>query len=200
MNLPNKITLSRIILIPFFIAAFMLKDVSALFIGGSGNYWVYIATGIFALASLTDFLDGYLARKNNLVTDMGKFLDPIADKILIAAAFFIILGYTLVPVAAGVIIVTLVIGREFAISALRSIAAGKNVIIAADKIGKLKTVSQIAAVIVLLPAAQLDALIGIRIFYYTGFSLLIASALLAVISGVNYLYKNRKVFAENKAE
>lgn len=196
MNLPNKITLSRIILIPFFMAAFMLKDCAALFIGGSGDYWVYIATGIFALASLTDFLDGYLARKNNLVTDMGKFLDPIADKILVAAAMFIIISYGLVPLVPGVVIVTVVIGREFAVSALRTIAAGKNVIIAADKIGKLKTVSQIAAILVLLPGKELDAVIGLEAFSITGFVLLIASALLALISGINYIVKNRKVFTQ----
>ncbi len=198
MNLPNRITLLRIILIPFFVAAYILKDVSALYVSGSGDYWVYIALGIFALASLTDFLDGHIARKYNLVTDMGKFLDPIADKILVASALFIVLGFTLVPVVPGVIIVTLIIGREFAISALRTIAAGKNVVIAADRIGKLKTVTQIAALLVLLPAAQLDALTGGRVFYYTGFALLIASALLAFVSGVNYIVKNRRVFAETK--
>ena len=87
MNLPNKLTLTRIILVPFFLAAYMLNTL--------GDYWIYIATAIFALASLTDMLDGKLARRNNnaLVTDLGKFHDPIADKLLISSALFVFIGY-----------------------------------------------------------------------------------------------------------
>ena len=196
MNLPNRITLSRIVLIPFFLAAYMLAGVW-------GVYWIYIAAGIFALAAATDFIDGRIARKRNLVTSLGNLLDTIADKILVAAALFVVLGYGLlyspalpVPAFAGVLIVTLMIAREFIISLLKAMGAAKNVAILADKLGKLKMGAQIAALLVLIPARPLDAAVGTDAFTITGFVLLCVSALLSVLSGINYMIKNRKVFSE----
>jgi len=217
MNLPNKLTLTRIILVPFFLAAYMLNPY--------GDYWIYIATGVFALAALTDMLDGRIARKRNLVTDLGKLLDPIADKLLISSALFIVLGYGLLPsflgawaIPAAIIITVFCIGRDFAVSALRQIAASKKIVIAADIWGKLKMVFQVAALFILLPAKPIDTLISkavdankpyvefveniksFEVFTIIGFVLLAAAALLSLVSGINYIVKNRKVFSEKTDE
>jgi len=217
MNLPNKITLIRLLLIPFFMAAFMLQMY--------GDYFAYISAGIFLAAALTDFLDGYIARKRNLVTDMGKFLDPIADKVLVAAALFLILGFGLVPPGWGVIFVTVIIAREFAVSALRMVAASKGKVIAADKTGKLKTAVTMGALAAMLVARPLDdiinppyypAVVGFKppptifetawnncfpdyyVFQWAAFGALAFAVLLTVISGVGYIVKNRGVFANDK--
>ena len=223
MNLPNKITLIRIILIPFFMAAFMLGY------HFFADWLVYLSAGIFVIASLTDFLDGQIARKRNMVTDMGKFLDPIADKVLVAAALFLIIGYALIPAVFGVTFVAVIIAREFMVSALRQVAATKGTVIAADKIGKWKTAVTMVALTVILIARPLDVLFygpsllstpfiamdilpplqtsskfiyGIHLFHtfgatqWVGFSLLAAAVLLTLISGIHYLIKNRGVFAE----
>ena len=184
--------------------------------GALGDYWIYIATGIFAIAAATDFVDGRIARKRNLVTSTGNLLDTIADKILVAAALFVVLGCNLlndigIPVFVSVAIVTLTIAREFVISLIKAIGAGKNVIILADKLGKLKMALQIAALLVLLPARLLDKLISkaaqakmiemepilnLKILTIAGFVLLCAATLLSVISGINYIVKNKAVFSE----
>ncbi|GHV03857.1 CDP-diacylglycerol--glycerol-3-phosphate 3-phosphatidyltransferase [Clostridia bacterium] len=206
MNLPNKITLIRIVLIPFFLATYMLNRY--------GDYFIYIAAGLFVLASLTDFLDGHIARKYNMVTDMGKFLDPIADKVLVAAALFLIIGYGLTPAVWGVSFVTVIIGREFMVSALRQVAAAKGKVIAADKIGKWKTAVTMVAIVAVLIATPLDwAIRRIRggnvipdgqsfetygVFQWIGFCGLVLAVVLTVISGVHYVLKNRKVFREDE--
>ncbi|MDR1093185.1 MAG: CDP-diacylglycerol--glycerol-3-phosphate 3-phosphatidyltransferase [Clostridiales bacterium] len=206
MNLPNKITLIRIVLIPFFLAAFMLREYT--------DWLVYVSAGLFVLASVTDFLDGHIARKYNMVTDMGKFLDPIADKVLVAAALFLVLGYALIPPMWGVIFVTVIIGREFAVSALRQVAATRGKVIAADKIGKVKTAVTLVALTAMLVAKPLDWMIrksgGGNVvpdgslfitygtFQWIGFCLLAAAVLLTLVSGVHYIVKNREVFREDK--
>lgn len=168
--------------------------------GGNPDKWVffiYIAFAVFVAAAVTDFFDGYIARKYHLVTDMGKFLDPIADKLLVASGLFIILGYSLIPVWYGIPFVTVIIAREFIISALRQIAATKNVVIAADKLGKVKTALTVVAIPAVLLAAPLDRLFKTAdVFYWIGFALLALAVLLTVVSGVNYLIVNRKVFNE----
>ena len=148
MNLPNKITLSRIFLIPVFIILLSIPiDWGEWNIGNTALPVVhFVAVIIFLLASLTDFLDGYYARKYNLVTNMGKFLDPLADKLLVAAAFILIVELGLAP---GWIII-LIISREFAITGFRLVASGEGIVLAASNLGKLKTVFQIAAVAFLL--------------------------------------------------
>lgn len=144
MNLPNKITLSRICLIPIFI--FMLSiplDLGAWDIGTTSlPITHFIATLIFLIASMTDWLDGYLARKYQLITNMGKFLDPLADKLLVSAAFILLVELGLAPAW----IVILIISREFAVTGLRLVAAGEGIVLAASNMGKLKTVSQILAI------------------------------------------------------
>jgi CDP-diacylglycerol--glycerol-3-phosphate 3-phosphatidyltransferase len=194
MNLPNKITLTRIVLIPFFLAAFMLTAYA--------DWWAYVSAGVFVLASVTDFLDGHIARKYNMVTDMGKFLDPIADKVLVAAALFLVLGYALIPPVWGVIFVTVIIGREFAVSALRQVAATRGKVIAADKIGKVKTAVTLVALTVMLVAKPLDtafsdtSFASYWVFQWIGFCLLAAAVLLTLVSGAHYIVKNRSVFIE----
>ena len=174
--------------------------------GALGDYWIYIAAGIFALAAATDFVDGRIARKRNLVTSTGNLLDTIADKILVAAALFVVLGYNLLdrldmPVFVGVAIVTLMIAREFIVSLIKAVGAGKNIVILADKMGKLKMALQIAALLVLLVAKPIEetlqtGCIVVLYFTLTGFILLCAATILSVVSGINYIVKNRGVFSE----
>ncbi|MBO7526018.1 MAG: CDP-diacylglycerol--glycerol-3-phosphate 3-phosphatidyltransferase [Clostridia bacterium] len=141
MNLPNKISTLRLLLIPVFAAVF--------YVGFTGHY--IVAACVFALAAFTDFLDGYIARKYDLVTDLGKFLDSSADKVLVLAALVFILDANLFPVVIlGGVMTALILAREIMISCLRMIAAAKRVVIAADKLGKIKTVLQDVALIILI--------------------------------------------------
>ena len=199
MNLPNKLTLSRIILIPFFIAAFYAPFTCHYF----------VALGIFAIASITDFFDGKIARKRNLVTDLGKFLDPIADKVLVTSAIVVmvadpnanvftsVLGNTLGLMLGGIGVV-IIIARELVVSSLRMMAAKQGKVLAAEYIGKVKTFfTDVTLVVVLLAsglyefsdtAGRITAIIA-----FVGFGI---SVLLTIISGVSYLVKNKEVFAE----
>jgi CDP-diacylglycerol---glycerol-3-phosphate 3-phosphatidyltransferase len=136
MNLANKLTLARIFLIPIFLIALAVKEV---------KYSEYIAAGLFVLAASTDGLDGYIARSRNQVTRLGKFMDPLADKLLVSAALISLVELQRLSAWVAVII----IGREFAITGLRSIAAAEGHVIEASKLGKYKTVSQIIAIIVM---------------------------------------------------
>jgi CDP-diacylglycerol--glycerol-3-phosphate 3-phosphatidyltransferase len=199
MNLPNKLTLSRIILIPFFIAAFYAPFTCHYF----------VALGIFAIASITDFFDGKIARKRNLVTDLGKFLDPIADKVLVTSAIVVmvadpnanvftsVLGNMLGLMLGGIGVV-IIIARELVVSSLRMMAAKQGKVLAAEYIGKVKTFfTDVTLVVVLLAsglyefsdtAGRITAIIAL-----VGFGI---SVLLTIISGVSYLVKNKEVFAE----
>ena len=204
MNLPNKLTLTRLILIPFFIAAFYAPF--------PGHY--FVALGIFCVASLTDFFDGHIARKYNLVTDLGKFMDPIADKVLVLATFVVMLAdpYTKTNVflsvgnpglIAGGIGVSIIVAREMAVSSLRMMAAKKGLVLAAEKSGKIKTFFTDISLIVLLVAAGLGDLpsVGYSVFYASSVAGLVCfgiSVLLTVYSGISYLVKNASVFGEDK--
>lgn len=196
MNLPNKITISRIALIPVFIALYYITAINRNFL---------YAAIVFSVAAFTDFLDGYIARKYNLVTDFGKFLDPIADKVLVLAAFSLMLtnvgGGVLPPITGGVG-VSIILAREFIVASFRMVAASKSVVIAADKLGKIKTVTQDLSVVFLLVGkafetpeykpfgANFDAF---TIIYYIGYALFVLCVIFTVISGVSYVYKNRAV-------
>ena len=131
MNLPNRITLVRIFLIPFLVFFYLATFVP---------YGKLIATVIFIIASCTDFLDGHIARKRGLVTDLGKFLDPIADKLLTMSALLLVVADGTIPAPYGVICAIIILGRELVISAFRQIAATKNFVMAADKLGKIKAI------------------------------------------------------------
>jgi CDP-diacylglycerol--glycerol-3-phosphate 3-phosphatidyltransferase len=180
MNLPNKLTLFRVILIPFFVF-FLLAP----WFEGYGNY---IALVIFIAASITDFLDGRIARKYNLVTNFGKFMDPLADKLLVCSALICLIELDRLP--AWIVIV--IIAREFIISGFRLIASDNGVVIAASYWGKFKTVSQMFMVIVLildLPGAAFGLLAVILTYL---------ALALTVISLIDYIVKNKDVLKEQK--
>lgn len=181
MNLPNKLTILRMIMIPFFVVFLMLP------IGGeSVHRW--IALVIFVAASLTDTLDGYIARRDHLVTDFGKFMDPLADKLLVCSAMICLVETGELPFW----IVILIIAREFIISGFRQIAADNGIVIAASKWGKLKTICQMAMVILLLadfPGKPVYVLEQVLIWL---------ALILTVVSLMDYLYKNRKVLSSRK--
>ncbi len=196
MNLPNKLSLSRIVMIPFMIF-FYLAD----FIPNSWGKIVAIA--IFIIASLTDMLDGHIARKRNLITDLGKFLDPIADKLLAISALLLVICDGTVPAPYGAIAGIIIIGRELIIGGFRQIAATKNVVMAADWFGKIKTIVQdisLPALILLsyfLTSGVVTGL-GLFVFEIINWVLLGLSVLLTIISAINYLVKNWNVLKDTK--
>ena len=194
MNLPNKLTLSRVLMIPVFVVFFYVQF--------TGHY--FVALGVFIIASLTDLLDGKIARKYNLVTNLGKFLDPIADKVLVLTGFVLLLttpeaftanlgDWTIIAAGCGV---ALILAREIIISGFRMVAAGANIVIAADMWGKYKTTAQDACVIILLVGAGVAELVqgtATEVINYIGLAVFAVAILLTVISGVNYIVKNKQV-------
>ncbi len=176
MNIANKLTLLRVALIPFFIAAFYI---------GSGFWNYYVAALIFIGASVTDLFDGALARKRNIVTKFGKLIDPIADKLLVCSALVMLTAIGRIhPV-----FVIVLIGREFIVSGLRMLAAADGRVMAADKLGKLKTVVQIVMVVVLL---LWNGIFGEWIVIF-GIVLIWASVVLSVASCADYFIKNKDI-------
>ena len=178
MNLPNRLTVLRVIMIPFFVV-FMLTD----FAGAASRY---IALAIFCVASFTDFLDGYLARRDNLVTNFGKFMDPLADKLLVCSAMI-----CLIP--SGKLetwIVLVIIAREFIISGFRLVASDNGIVIAASYWGKFKTVSHMTMIILLIldfqnPVMQVITEVVKWI-----------AVILTIVSLVDYVWKNRQVLTQ----
>lgn len=195
MNLPNKLTVMRMVLIPFMMFFYLASFIPF----GIGKI---LALVIFVVAALTDLLDGKIARKYNLVTNLGKFLDPIADKILTAATLFMLMADGTIPAPWGVIVVTIIIAREFMVSALRLIAASKGVVLAADIWGKAKTMVQMIALPILMLVPFLVALNVVAWVVLTvaiiGWIALGAATVLTIVSGTNYLVKNRSCFKESK--
>ena len=177
MNLPNKLTVLRVLLIPFFVASLLFK-------GGEDYKFRIIALIIFAVAALTDTLDGMIARKYNLITDFGKFMDPLADKLLVSSALICMVPLSYLP--AWYVIV--LIAREFVISGFRLIAAEQNVVIAASYFGKFKTACQMVMIILLI--LQLPALAVLTK------TLVVLSFILTIVSLLDYLYKNRSILQE----
>ncbi|MDE7395739.1 MAG: CDP-diacylglycerol--glycerol-3-phosphate 3-phosphatidyltransferase [Clostridiales bacterium] len=189
MNLPTKLTVLRMILIPAFVALFFIPF----------PFHTVVATGVFIIASFTDFLDGYIARKRNMVTDLGKFLDPIADKMLVACALFAIVLFESKWQIGVTVCAMVIICRELMISGFRIVASAKNVVLAADKLGKIKTVLQMIALILLLPIADIyayaPALLG-DIVFYAGLAILVLATVMAVVSGCHYIVKNKDVLKD----
>lgn len=177
MNLPNKLTVLRVVMIPFFVA-FLLFDIT-----GAADKWIALA--IFCAASLTDMLDGKIARKYNLVTNFGKFMDPLADKLLVCTAMICLVSMDKL----NVIVVLVIIAREFIISGFRLVASDNGIVIAASYWGKFKTVSQMAMVIVLI----MD--LG-GVFEMIGNVLVWVSLILTVVSLVDYIAKNKQVLTQ----
>ncbi|HIV35103.1 MAG TPA: CDP-diacylglycerol--glycerol-3-phosphate 3-phosphatidyltransferase [Candidatus Blautia intestinigallinarum] len=176
MNTPNKLTVVRMIMVPFFVL-FMLTD----FAGAAGK-WISLL--LFVAASFTDYLDGHLARKYNLVTDFGKFMDPLADKLLVCSALICLVEMD--RLAAWIVII--IIGREFIISGFRLVAADNGVVIAASYWGKFKTVSQMIMIILMI--MNLGGIFDILETVFVWLALI-----LTVVSLVDYLYKNRNVLS-----
>lgn len=189
MNLPNKLTLLRILLVPFFVAFLLIEQIPF------SCLWALL---IFIVASITDFLDGHYARKHNMITDFGKFADPLADKILVISAFccFIQMGII------GAVPVIIVLFREFAVTSVRLVAAAKGTVVAANMWGKAKTVSQMIAIIltILLQAVlQLSGNSTLAVpFAITTNIVIWISVVLTIISGVVYLKDNADLYKNAK--
>lgn len=200
MNLPNKLTLTRIFMIPVFVLIFYL-DVM--------NGWNYLVSAIvFLLAAATDALDGHIARSRNLVTNLGKFLDPIADKVLVSTAFIVLLtrggafevsffaGWGLIT--AG-ICVAVILARELIVSGFRMVAASAGLVLAADMVGKVKTTFQDISIAMLLAGAGFFGIgAAERVFNGIGIVALGIAAVLTVWSGISYIVKNRQVLGEKQ--
>jgi CDP-diacylglycerol--glycerol-3-phosphate 3-phosphatidyltransferase len=205
MNLANKLTLTRICLVPFFILFMKL--------GGFSN--TILALIIFCTASITDFFDGHIARKNKTITSLGIFLDPLADKLLISSAFICFVEISYLRISAWMVIA--IISREFLITGLRSIAAYKNIIIPADKAGKFKTTSQIVAIIttlvIVIANEAFAKYVGITIdllkFYNNGaypyaigiiekvpYWFTFFAVVVTIFSGAKYIFKYKNLLSE----
>ena len=172
MNLPNRLTLIRIALVPLFIACFYIEAPSA----------IYVACGIFIAAFLTDIADGYLARSRNQITDFGKLMDPIADKLLAASALIMLTANGILNPIAAIII----IAREFLISGFRLVATGKGVVIAASWLGKIKTTTQAVALVLVMLSTPIRAWLGFKLDVI----MVWISVFFTVISAVDYIRKN----------
>ena len=181
MNLPNKLTVMRVILIPFFVAALLYDN-------GSSQTMRVVANVIFIVASLTDLFDGKIARKYNLVTNFGKFMDPLADKLLVCSALICLIQLGQLP--AWVVII--IISREFIISGFRLVASDNGIVIAAGWWGKIKTVCQMFMVILLICDFG-----GSTVHIIENVLIYLALAL-TIISLIDYLVKNKNVLSETK--
>ncbi|NME81795.1 CDP-diacylglycerol--glycerol-3-phosphate 3-phosphatidyltransferase [Clostridium sp. SM-530-WT-3G] len=196
MKLANRLTVLRMILVPIFLIFISARHIP---------YSSTIATAIFILASLTDKLDGYIARSRNQITNFGKFMDPLADKLLVSAALISFVELQIVPAWASVVI----IAREFAVSGLRSIAASQGIVIAASWWGKIKTVVQIIAIILLLLKVNIHDfkytmdLVNNSKFWNDFFNIvpsimLMVAVIITLISGYEYFKKNKDAIAIDK--
>lgn len=177
MNLPNKLTMFRVILIPFFVV-FLLVDITSV------DNWIALA--IFIIASLTDLLDGKIARKYNLVTNFGKFMDPLADKLLVCSALVCLVELEKIP--AWVVII--IIAREFIISGFRLIASDNGVVIAASYYGKFKTTFQILMICLMIADIEAISMLTMVVMWI--------AVILTVVSLIDYLVKNKDVMKETK--
>ena len=198
MNLPNKISLARILLIPVFVLIFFLDF----------KYNYVVAAAIFAIAALTDFVDGKIARARNLVTNLGKFLDPIADKVLVSTAFILLItlkeelfgflgGATEAVYVTVVICICVIMARELIISAFRQVAAAAGIVLAAEKLGKYKTFAQDVCLVVFFVAADFSGMAG-EILTYIALGVFAVATVLTIVSGCSYVLKNKQVLVESK--
>ena len=202
MNLPNKLTMMRVIMVPFFMVFAAMSHMGTLRFNAT---YALIAGILFAVASFTDFLDGYLARKNHLVTDFGKFMDPLADKMHTTAA---IMGPMLIQRAIDVsvpnkdytelVVLAIIMFREFAVAGVRMIAAESGTVIAANMWGKVKTVLQMVTIIFYYFAMALAPADGVGVISFTTQVLCWAVAAVTALSGCIYLWQNRSCFMQAK--
>lgn len=202
MNLPNKLTIARCFAIIFIIVIALIRPLQNVVIFKDVNLQDLLILIIFALASFTDYLDGKIARKYNLITNFGKFMDPLADKLLVMTTMICLLElgkFTAFGISFGFVII-IILAREFAVTGLRVLAADNNVVIAASKLGKAKTVSQMVLIILLIVNCQPIALIGgytrdiVTVIFTT------IAFTLTLVSGIDYFIKNKQVFKEHHEE
>ena len=179
MNLPNKITVFRILMIPFFVACMLIKEIP---------YHEIIAGVIFIIAALSDLVDGKIARRFNLVTNFGKFMDPLADKLLVQSALLCFVANGLLPAWIAIVIMS----REFIISGFRLVAADKGIVIAAGYLGKLKTVFQMVMSLMLIFHFSHPVWLATEQIFIWG------SLILTIVSLVDYFIKNKDVLKETK--
>lgn len=197
MNLPNKLTIARMCAIPIVIIVTLLSFLSDVIKGF--NLQLLILLVVFILASITDFLDGKIARKYNLVTNFGKFMDPLADKLLVMSTMIAILELGIFQ-AFGVnfgFVITIILARELAITGLRTLAADNGVVIAASKLGKLKTVSQMFMIIYVISINMFN-IENTLIKDIVTVVLVSFAAIMTIVSGIDYFIKNAKVLKEQK--
>ena len=173
MNLANKITLARVVMIPVYMVTMYLS-------GGQGGIWLWVSLGVFVIASITDFVDGHIARKKNQVSDFGKFLDPLADKLLVIAAMTMFTQWGIFPAWALMV----VLAREFAVTGLRLIAVQKGIVIAAGWSGKVKTASTMIGLCAMMAAY------GISRFEWVHTVVLWVIVITTVYSGAEYFIHN----------
>jgi len=193
VNLPNQLTVARLVLAFVFVALLSLEGLA---------YGATAGLVVFSVAAFTDFLDGHIARSRGLITNFGKLMDPLADKVLIGAGFVILVQLGLVPAW----IVVLILAREFLVTGLRLLASSEGIVLAAESLGKFKTIAQIVTVIyfLLFLAAREPLLLPLKpmfdAFYlgpeYLGLVLIWASLLLTLVSGISYAWKNRQLFGD----
>ena len=190
MNTPNKLSLLRIILVPVMLVCFLVNF----------PYHMFVTLGVFIVASVTDFLDGYIARKYNMVTEIGIFLDSIADKILTTTALMLIAVFNLIPQPYGVLCLFLFVSRDLIVNALRQIASARGILVSADKLGKYKAfMLDIAIPVIFMFKALSDISAGqtlVNVFMWIGYGFMILASILNVLSCINYLIKNRQVLKE----
>lgn len=187
MNLPNKLSMFRVLLVPVLVIVYYIGS-RQIDVVNEVVLLDYFLAPIFVIASLTDFLDGYIARKRNLVTVFGKFIDPLADKLIVMAALLILNDMQIVPVWITVVILS----REFIVTGIRLVAVGEGTVIAASNLGKYKTAStMIALVLLLLPVTVWSG------FYLIGIAVLYVGTLLTVVSGVDYFMKNKETLTSS---
>lgn len=200
MNLPNKLTIIRMCAIPLIIAVSLIPALQEIVVYKSITLDLLILLIIFALASFTDFLDGKIARKYNLITNFGKFMDPLADKLLVMSTLIVLLEkgmFSAFGISFGFAIIV-ILAREFAVTGLRTIAADNNKVIAASKLGKLKTVSQMVMIIFLLIDCYPFRFINDFAGDLASVVLISLATVLTLVSGIDYFVKNKHVLKESK--
>lgn len=204
MNLPNKLTIGRMFAIPVIIIISLITKFDGIIVFGKNNIDVnlkdIIILIVFIIAAFTDFLDGYIARKNKLITDFGKFMDPLADKLLVLAAMIVLLEsgrFAVFGISLGFVI-TIILAREFMVTGIRLLAVDNNIVIAASKLGKFKTVSQMLMIIILLLNGYPFSIFG-EVARDTTLTIVISIAgLLTLISGIDYFIKNKEIILKSK--
>lgn len=190
LNLPNRITMFRVLLIPVFVVLLMLENILP--------YYNFIALAVFAAACFSDFLDGHIARKYNLVTTFGKFMDPLADKILVSTALILLIEFEKIPA----VVVAVILAREFIISGFRLIACDKGVVLAAGYLGKIKTFAQMFMCCFMLFTADraYNKYLFFRIVDVVGQIFMWFALVMTVVSLVDYIWNNVDVLRDKKTD